>query len=60
MTKKIESEVAEMPTFTKDQIIKSQKYKDRDIVTVVLKEDESYTLDQVEDLIQKFMKVEVK
>lgn len=59
--KEKKEEVVNAATFTKDQILQSQKYAhSKDVVNVVLKGDQSYTLNQVDDLIQEFMKVEVK
>lgn len=47
-------------TFTKDQILQSKRYShSQDVVNVVLKDDEAYTLDQVNGLIEEFMKGEV-
>jgi len=62
VSKKATSEiVASEATFTKEQILHSKKYAHvTDRVNAVLKDDQTYTLDQVEDLIQEFMKVEVK
>lgn len=48
-------------TYTKEQILKSKKYKDRkDVLNVVLKEDSTYTLKEVDNAIKTFMKREVK
>lgn len=47
--------------YTKEQILKSKKYKDRkDVLNVVLKEDSTYTLKEVDNAIKTFMKREVK
>lgn len=44
-------------SYTKIQIYKSKRYANkRDIVTVMLKDDEKYTLDQVDELIEQFLK----
>lgn len=44
-------------SYTKTQIYKSDRYANkRDIVTVMLKDDEKYTLDQVDELIEQFLK----
>lgn len=42
--------------FTKVRIIGSGKYKksDLDVLQALLKEDESYTLNEVTDMLQKF------
>ena len=43
--------------FTKDQIIKSKKFKNRvDLIRVILQDDKSYTLEEVQKEIDKFMK----
>lgn len=48
-------------TFSKEQILASKKYQHmRDVVSVVLVLGESYTLSEVDKLIDKFMKGEVK
>lgn len=53
-------ESIEIPTFTKEQILSSKRFRGNDAASVVLKDDETYTMDQVEDLIEEFMKCEVK
>jgi len=60
--KKEETEVKlEKVTFSKNQILSSKKYRDRkDLINVLLKNDKSYSLDEVDDLIDKFMKGKVK
>ena len=53
--------VAKETAYTKEQILKSKKYKDRkDVLNVVLKEDSTYTLKEVDNAIKTFMKREVK
>lgn len=43
--------------FTKDQIIKSKKFKNRvDLIKVILQDNKSYTLEEVQKEIDKFMK----
>lgn len=47
--------------FTKEQIVKAKKYRDRrDLVNALLVRDNSYTLSEVDELIDKFMKGSVK
>lgn len=60
--KKVEGEeVLENVTFSKEQILSSKRYRDKkDLVNVLLKNEKSYSLDQVDDLIDKFMKGKVK
>lgn len=56
-TKEI-AEVVETPiSYTKAQIYKAKRYMNRkDIITVMLKEDERYTFEQVDKLIEQFLK----
>lgn len=43
--------------FTKEQIVSSEKYKkNKDILTAILKQDETYTKEEVENTIQEFLK----
>lgn len=43
--------------FTKDQIVKSKKFKNRvDLIRVILQDNKSYTLEEVQKEIDKFMK----
>lgn len=54
------SEVKEESTFTKQQIIKSNKFKNRiDLINTILKDDELYTIHDVEEKINKFLKRKV-
>ena len=47
--------------FSKEQLLKSQKYKDeRDLINALLKEDKKYSLSDVDKLIDDFMKGKVK
>lgn len=44
-------------SYTKEQIYKSKRYMNKkDIVTVMLKDNERYTFDQVDELIEQFLK----
>lgn len=48
-------------TFTKDQLLASKRYANRqDILNALLKDSEKYTIEQVDAFIEKFMKREVK
>ncbi|WP_270942512.1 hypothetical protein [Romboutsia lituseburensis] len=50
-----------LSTFTKSQIINSEKYRNRrDLLTAILEEDKNYSVEHVNTLIDKFMKSEVK
>lgn len=47
-------------TYTKDQLAASKRYANRrDIISALLVDGETYTLDEVEALIDKFMKGKV-
>ena len=49
------------PTFTKENLVKSERYKNqRDILNALLKDDKVYTLKEVDNLIETFLKKEVK
>lgn len=48
---------SETKTYTKGQILGSQKYKDkRDMLTALLDEKKKYALADVDKLIEKYMK----
>lgn len=48
-------------TFTKENILKFKKYANRvDLLTVLLDEHKAYTMNEVDALIEKFMKGKVK
>lgn len=48
-------------TFTKEKILKCKRYEDRiDLLGVLLNETKAYTFDEVDALIEKFMKGKVK
>ena len=58
-TKKTEI-IKEESKFTKEQILSSKKYANRkDILGVILSNDKSYTIEQVDSLLDKFMKGKV-
>ena len=49
------------PTYTKEQVAASKRYANRrDLVSVLLEDGKSYTLAEVDALIDKFMKGAVK
>ena len=49
------------PRFTKQQIVKSARYKDQpDLVNALLQADQEYTLDQVDKIITEYLNKEVK
>lgn len=54
-------QLAEVAAFTKEQILSAKKFRHRqDVLNVVLKDGGSYSLQDVDDLIAKFMKEKVK
>ena len=51
----------ESTKFSKEQILASKKYSNRrDVLVAILTDDKSYTLEQVDSLLEKFMKGKVK
>lgn len=57
MTKKENETKKEDVKFTKEQILKSKKFKNRvDLIRVILQDNKSYTLEEVQKEIDKFMK----
>lgn len=48
-------------TFSKAQLASSQRFRNRrDVVNALLDEDKKYTVDAVEQIIEKYMKGQVK
>lgn len=59
VTKKEKEKVIEA-TFTKEQLLESKRYKDRkDLINVLLKNEQTYSFKEVDDLIEKYMKGKV-
>jgi len=47
--------------YSKEQIISSKKYSNRkDILNVLLKDDEEYTFSRIDEIIENFMNKEVQ
>jgi len=47
--------------YSKEQIIASKKYSNRkDILNVLLKDDEEYSFSRIDEIIENFMKWKVK
>lgn len=47
--------------YSKEQIIASKKYSNRkDILSVLLKDDEEYTFSRIDEIIENFMNKEVQ
>lgn len=47
--------------YSKEQIITSKKYSNRkDILNVLLKDDEEYTFSRIDEIIENFMNKEVQ
>lgn len=65
-SKAVDATVQEVPTaepvqFGKEQILASVKYRNkRDLVNALLEKDKKYTMEQVDDLIDQYMKGQVK
>lgn len=63
LTKKkeqIEVTQKEVPEFTKEQLLKSERFKDkRDLIDALLADNEKYSLAAVEEKINNFMKGQV-
>lgn len=58
---KLEKKEVKENKFSKEQLLKSQKYKDeRDLINALLKEDKKYSLSDVDKIIDDFMKGKVK
>lgn len=54
-------EAAVQHSFSKAQLLSSERFKGRrDIVNALLDEDEKYTVQAVEEMIEKYMKGQVK
>jgi hypothetical protein len=52
--------VKEVAVFTKQQLLDSKRYLDKkDLINVLLEDTRLYDIDEVEDLITKFMKGKV-
>ena len=59
-TKKSETK-QKSASFTKEQILASKKYANRrDVLGAILADGKTYTTEQVESLLEKFMKGKVK
>lgn len=57
----IESTTVTEKKFTKESILNSKKYKNRKpILTVLLKEGSTYSIKEVDVIVDKYMKSEVK
>lgn len=53
--------VKQQDVFTKESIVKSKKYSNRkDLLNALLDDKKSYSFEQVDEIIDKFMKGEVK
>ena len=53
-------EIQQESKFTKEQILASKKYSNRrDALVAILYDNKSYTLEQVDSLLEKFMKGKV-
>lgn len=59
--KKILEKTGVTAKFTKDKLLVSSRYLEKkDIVSALLEDDKEYTLSEVDELIEKFMKGKVE
>ena len=59
-TKAKEKEIEQISAYSKEQILTSKKYENRrDILGVLLADGNEYTFDDIESLLDKFMKGKV-
>jgi hypothetical protein len=58
--KAMKEELSEKNKFTKEQVVQSKRYVDKiDLLNVLLQTDKSYSLEEVDDLMNNFMKGKV-
>lgn len=56
-----EAKAADVPRFTKDQLLDSKRYADRrDALSVLLEDEKTYTQAEADTLLDGFMKGKVK
>lgn len=58
MAKKEEVQVTK--AYTKQQILQSKKYPQKDVLMALLEEEQKYTHNQVQTILEDFLKKEVK
>lgn len=59
--KKTEPKTLAAPAFTKEQLLTFSRYRERrDLLGVLLQDDRRYTYDEVDALVDNFMKGKVK
>ncbi|MHB8064781.1 MAG: hypothetical protein ACYDG2_19475 [Ruminiclostridium sp.] len=59
--KNVNEETVKTSAFSKEQIISSKRYEGRkDLVQILLKNNQRYNFDEVDSLINEFMKGKVK
>lgn len=59
--KEIKNKVAEEDKYTKNQIVNSKTFKDsKDLLNAILKENESYTKNEINDIIRNYKEGKVK
>lgn len=55
------SEVKKSALFTKEDFLKAKKYEHmKDLVSALLDKDKTYSIDEVDELIQNYLKGEVE
>lgn len=61
MAKSVQEDKATEPKFTKESLLKSQKYADfRDLLSALLAEEKEYSHTEVESMVKKFREGKVK
>jgi hypothetical protein len=55
-TKAVEKEETAAPVFTKSQLVKSQKYQNKRDALNALLDEKSYTLKEVDEILNDFLK----
>lgn len=51
------AKAAEMPAFTKEQLVKADRwFNRRDLLNALLEDDKTYTIEQVDNLIKEYYK----
>lgn len=59
--KQVAETTKEAPRFTKAQLLASEKYRNRkDLLTALLKDGETYTMEMATNMVSAFLKGQVK
>lgn len=58
---KVDEPVMSATTYTREQVVQSQKYRPyRDVLGTLLEEDRQYTAEQIEKIKDEFLKCPIK